>query len=179
MRALIAALSLFLSSLPSIAQVMPIWQNDTSANTLSFNDAFGHQVMVGSYDPGTGAWSIAPSSSAVSGPSSTNTFQLDTGTKTAAAVAGAATLDKSSGKITTEALTTAAGATYTLTLTDSQIAATDICGASLANGTNSTGDPAIGRVTEAAGSVVILVVNRHASVALNGTLIIKFWCLKG
>jgi hypothetical protein len=106
------------------------------------------------------------------------TFQLDTGVKTAAAVAGAATLNKASGKITTESLTTAAGATYTLTLTNSQIAAADTAFVSIANGTNSAGDPAVGLVTPAAGSVTIKVVNRHASAALNGTLVISFASMK-
>jgi hypothetical protein len=41
------------------ASVMPIFQNDTAANTLSFNDTFGHNVLVGSYNPATGAW-MAP-----------------------------------------------------------------------------------------------------------------------
>jgi hypothetical protein len=108
----------------------------------------------------------------------TGTLQLDTGTKTATATAGAATLNKASGKITTESLTTAAGATYTLTLTDSSIAAADMVFASLANGTNSTGDPVIGLITPAAGSVTIKVVNRHASAALNGTLVISFASMK-
>ena len=113
-----------------------------------------------------------------SGKTTTATFQLDTGTKTATAVTGAATLNKATGKITTEALTTAAGASYTLTLTNSQIAAADTVFVSLANGTNSAGDPVGGRVTPAAGSVTIIVNNRHASAALNGTLVISFASMK-
>lgn len=107
----------------------------------------------------------------------TNTLQLDSGTKTATAVAGAATLNKASGKITTEALTTAAGATYTLTLTNSQIAAADTVFASVDNGTNTTPDATVTRVTPGAGTVVILVKNTSAS-ALNGTLVISFMSLK-
>lgn len=108
----------------------------------------------------------------------TETFQLGSGTKTATAVTGAATLDKASGKITTEALTTAAGAAYTLTLTNSQIAAADTVYAALAWGTNSAGLPVITRITPAAGSVVIIVSNMHATVALNGTLVISFASMK-
>lgn len=100
------------------------------------------------------------------------------GTKTAAATAGAATLAKQAGVITSEALTTAAGATYTLTLTNSTIAAADQVMASLANGTNTQGDLALSRVTPAAGSVVITVVNRHATEALNGTIKIAFVVFK-
>lgn len=82
-----------------------------------------------------------------SGKTTTATFQLDTGIKTVTAVTGAATLNKASGKITSEALTTAAGASYTLTLTNSAIAAADTVYVSLANGTNSAGLPMVGLVT--------------------------------
>jgi hypothetical protein len=108
----------------------------------------------------------------------TATFQLDTGTKTATAAAGTATLNKASGKIATEALTTAAGASYALSLTNSQVAAADTVFASVANGTNSAGDPVIGLVTPGAGFVTIIVNNRHASAALNGNLVISFASLK-
>lgn len=105
-------------------------------------------------------------------------FRLDTGTKTATASTGAATLNKSSGKITSEALTTAAGASYTLTLTDSMIAAADQVYASVDTGTNTTVGLEIGRVTPTAGGAVIVVWNRHASAALNGTIVVSFMVLK-
>ncbi len=107
-----------------------------------------------------------------------DTAKVGTGTKTAAATGGAATLNKAAGKITSEALTTAADAVYTLTLTNSAIAAADQVFASLANGTNTQGAPAIEKVTPAAGSVVITVRNNHASEALNGTLVVSFFSLK-
>jgi hypothetical protein len=40
----------------SAAPVQPVFTNDTVANTLSFNDTFGHQVVMGVYDPATGLW---------------------------------------------------------------------------------------------------------------------------
>lgn len=101
-----------------------------------------------------------------------NVPAFDTGTATA--VAGAATLSKLSGKITSESLTTAAGAIYTLTITNTKITAASIVGASLDLGTNSAGDPVISTVTPGAGTLVIKVVNRHASAALNGTLKISY-----
>lgn len=105
-------------------------------------------------------------------------LKLDTGTKTATATAGAATLNKDAGVITTEALTTAAGATYTLTLTNSSIAAADQVFASLAGGSNSAGVPVISQVVPAAGSVDVTVHNLHAEDALNGTLKIAFAVFK-
>lgn len=106
------------------------------------------------------------------------TLAIDSGTKTATATSGAATLDKSAGVITSEALSTAAGASYTLTLTDSQIAAADQVYASVRYGTSTTGTPSVTKITPAAGSVVIVVQNVHASAALNGTLKISFFVLK-
>lgn len=97
---------------------------------------------------------------------------------TATATGGAATLNKSSGKVTSEALTTAAAGVYTLTLTDSQIAAGDIVLATVANGTNTQGVPIVGKITPAAGSVTIDIRNEHASQAFNGTLVIGFVVIK-
>lgn len=97
---------------------------------------------------------------------------------TAAATAGAATLSKMAGKVTSEALTTAAAASYTLTITNTAIAAADMVFASVAYGTATTGVPVISRVTPGAGSVVIVITNEHASAALNGTIVVSFLVVK-
>lgn len=97
---------------------------------------------------------------------------------TATATAGAATLNRVSGKITTEALSTAAGATYTLTITNSRIEASDIAFASIANGTGTAGTPVVTRVTAAANSLVIIIQNIHSANAFNGTMVISFYVLK-
>jgi len=99
-------------------------------------------------------------------------------TGTATAAAGAATLNAESGKITTEALSTAAAASYTLTITNSKILATDMVFASVQYGDSTTGEPAINRITPANGSLVIIVRNEAAAAALNGTLKISFFALK-
>lgn len=103
---------------------------------------------------------------------------LDTGTKTATATAGAATLNKDSGLITSESLTTAAAAEYTLTLTNSSIAAGDYVFASVQNGTNTKGPIYVTTVTPGSGSVVIKVLNGAASDALDGTIKIAFMVVK-
>ena len=109
-------------------------------------------------------------------------LHVDTGTKTATATGtggtGAATLNKMSGVITTAALTTAAGAAYALTITNSDIAAADIVMADVALGTATTGSPGITTVGVAAGSVVVTIQNFHASAAVNGTLLISFIVFK-
>lgn len=103
-------------------------------------------------------------------------FSLGSGTATA--TGGAATLNNRFGKVTSEALATAQNGVYTLTITNSAIRASDIVMASVANGTNTQGTPTITRVQPAAGSLVILVSNLHASAqALNGTIVISFAAL--
>ncbi len=99
---------------------------------------------------------------------------ITTDSGTAAATAGAATLNKQSGSITSEALTTAAGSDYVLTLTNSVVAATDRVLVSVDNGTNTTEGLAVNRVTPGAGTCTIHVRNTHASAALNGTIVVNF-----
>ncbi len=100
-------------------------------------------------------------------------FSLGSGTATA--TAGAATLNNRFGRVTSEALTTAQNGVYTLTITNSAVAADDIVMASVANGTNTQGTPTVTRVQPAAGSLVILISNLHASAqALNGTIVVSF-----
>lgn len=96
----------------------------------------------------------------------------DTGT--ASASGGAATLSKQRGTITSEALTTAAGADYTLTLTNTKVTTSSIVLVSLDNGSNTTAAIYVALVTPGSGSVVIKVRNAHASSALNGTIKISF-----
>jgi hypothetical protein len=104
--------------------------------------------------------------------------KIDTGTKTASATAGAATLNKNAGVITSEALTTAAGATYTLTLTNSTIAAADQVFASVCYGSATAGEPCVTRVKPGSGSATIVVQNIHAADALDGTIKIAFVVFK-
>lgn len=98
-------------------------------------------------------------------------------TSTASATAGAATLNTQTGVITSEALTTAAGSDYVLTLTNSLITASGAGSnvfVSVDNGTNTTEGLSVQRVTPSAGSVVIRIRNSHAADALNGTIKIRF-----
>lgn len=124
---------------------------------------------------GSAAMAQTPGSPATFRP---NSLAIDSGTKTATAVSGAVTLNKGSGVITTESLTTAAAGSYVLTLTDSAIAATDIVFANVWFGTSTTGIPEVTLTTPAAGSVVIQVHNDHATAAFNGTLKIGYFTLK-
>lgn len=96
-----------------------------------------------------------------------------------AETAGAITLSKTVGKITTAALTTAQNAEYTITVTNTLCAAADHVFCSVANGTNTQGTPIVKTVTPAAGSFVIVLKNiHHAAEALNGTLVVSFQIVK-
>lgn len=102
--------------------------------------------------------------------------QLRQNVGTVTAAAGAATLNRSTGKVTTAALTTAQNAIYTLTLTSDKIKANSLVFASVSDGTNTQGTPMVGQINPADGSATIEVINKHAtSEALNGTLEISYF----
>lgn len=97
----------------------------------------------------------------------------------ATATAGAATCSDYIGLITTEALTTAQNALYTLVITNTKVAAGDLCFVTVGNGTNTAGTPVLTKVTTTANTITLLVANLHASaVAFNGTLKIGFMLVK-
>ena len=132
----------------------------------------------------TVAWAIQPGTSGTekrlqqSGERTGVLIQLN---NTGTASGGAVTLNAAgSGIITTEALSSAAGSPYTLTLTNNMVAAADLVFATVQNGTNTGGDPYLKTVTPGAGSVVIVVGNTTevVSTALNGTLKIGFLIIK-
>lgn len=86
----------------------------------------------------------------------------------------AATSNTNDVLVTTEALTTAVAATYTFTLTDSLVT---LAGAPVLvqvhDGTNTTPGLVVTSVTNAAGSVVVVLTN-NGSAALNGTILLAF-----
>jgi hypothetical protein len=91
--------------------------------------------------------------------------------------AGASTVNQDAGIVTTESISTVAGATYTETIACNAVTAFSLVFVSIANGSNSAGDPSLGTVTPGAGKVTITIVNRHSSNAFNGSLKITFLVL--
>lgn len=89
----------------------------------------------------------------------------------------AGTLNAIAGRITTEALTTAAGAAETLTITNNLVRAGDIILLTRQGGTSDEGTE-IMLATAANGSFTILMENRHASAAFDGTFIIGFLVIR-
>jgi len=85
--------------------------------------------------------------------SASNSPHLSSDNQTVTAVAGAATLDGQLGVVTSESLTTAAAADYTLTITNARVKAGSVVLASVKTGTNTKVGLAIHEVTPANGSV--------------------------
>jgi hypothetical protein len=101
--------------------------------------------------------------------------ELGTGTTSSSAV----TVSDYIGKITTEALTTAQDSKETITWTNTLVAAADLVFVTLANGSNTQGTPVIQTVTPAAGSVTVVIANKHSTAqSLNGTLKLSFLVVK-
>jgi len=87
--------------------------------------------------------------------------------------AGAATLNTENGLITSASQTTAAGSTYVVTLTNSQITATSTVSAAAYSGTNTGGAPVVTSIVVNSGNAVITVTN-EGTTAFNGTLKVAF-----
>ena len=152
----------------------------TGTTTAAAINASGTVAMAGAATVGTtlavtGATTLAAATS--SGLVTAASFKLDTSTKTATASSGAATLNQSSGIVTSEALTTVAGSDYTLTLTNSTIAAGDLALVSIdSNGT--TGLPLAYSAKCTSNTLTVIVRNIHASVAFNAAIKIGYAILK-
>jgi len=104
------------------------------------------------------------------------TFDADNGTATASG--GAATLSKMAGIVTSESLTTAAAATYTLTLTNTLVTAASNILVTVGLGTATTGVPVVHKVTPGSGSVAIVIKNNDPAAALNGTILVQYMIVK-
>jgi hypothetical protein len=141
-----------------------------------FNGSVANQVTVNANPTGTAPQVLATGTDTninlQLGGKGTGTVSLG-GLPTATATSGAATANGQRAVVTSEALTTAAGSDYVLTLTNSSITAANLVVCSVANGTNTTEGLACNRVQPGSGSAVIHIRNTNASSALNGTIVIS------
>jgi len=97
---------------------------------------------------------------------------------TGTAISGAVTLNQGAGFITSESLSTAAGATYALTLTNSFIDANTMIFGTSALGTATQGTADVTTTIDGAGSATINVKNIDATNAFNGTILIGFFLVR-
>lgn len=87
------------------------------------------------------------------------------------------TLDKYCGQITTVALTTAAAAEESFTVTNSKVDANDVVVVSTTYA--GAGTPIVAVKGVGAGSFVIVITNLHAANALDALMVINFAVIKG
>lgn len=88
--------------------------------------------------------------------------------------ANAVTASGTAGIITTSALTTAGGATYAITWTNTFITTTSVIQLSIMGGTNAATNNLNFKVTNGAGTSTLTIFNNTAATALNGTLLIGY-----
>jgi hypothetical protein len=144
--------------------------NTGNTNTTISNAAMGQASVISIPDPGaatanfllnTGANPMAAGSSI--------TFAKVNGTEAANAV----TANGVAGLLTTSALTTAGGASYVITWTDTLITTTSAVLLTLAGGTNTTENITL-KVVPGAGTATLTIYNNTAATALNGTILISY-----
>lgn len=104
----------------------------------------------------------------------TNYSQLEVDFGQATSTAAAATVNKQQGIVITEALTTPAGGTYTLVLTNAAINGSSIVFVNVQKGTLTVGQPTVSTVTPVTGSATIVISNVALAGTFNGTLKLGF-----
>jgi len=137
------------------------------------SDTYGQDTNINIPDPGASSAKFVLNTGATTMAAGSK-INLDKGTGTEAS--NAVTISHQSGVITTSALTTAAGSTYTITLTNTKIATSSVVLVSLMGGSNTTLGVQLS-ATAGSGSSTITIANINATDALNGTLIIGFTVL--
>jgi hypothetical protein len=85
----------------------------------------------------------------------------------------AVTADGVAGLITTSSLTTAGGASYAITWTNTVMTATSVVLLTVAGGTNTTENITL-KIVPGAGSGTLTIYNNTAATALNGTILISY-----
>lgn len=155
--------------------------DDTNVGLTIDAKGSGTIVLAGTSTGGITLTTAVTAASSVKSTSATAGVGYGTGAGGAVTQATSAstgvTLNTITGRITTVALTTAAGAEEEFTVTNSAIAATDV----VVVGTTYTGagTPAVIVKGIAAGSFVINIMNLHDANALNAAVGINFAIIKG
>ena len=134
----------------AINAVQPV----TAGHVAVFADDSGYIVEDGGPLPGSGTYGVVN------------------------AAGGAASLNFTYGRVTSEALTTGPGSIYALTLTNTLIQATSIVTAEVDQGSNTTEGICVTRISVTHGQVVIVIQNLNFVDPFNGTIVIAFGVLR-
>lgn len=86
-------------------------------------------------------------------------------------------IDKLAGKVTTDSLSTAAGSSQALAITNSLVGANDLILVTRIGGTSAAGTPII-KAVATSGTITITIDNKHASAAFDGTFVLAFLVIK-
>ena len=86
----------------------------------------------------------------------------------------AVTASGNAGVITTSSLTTAGGATYVITWTNTKITATSVIGLTIQGGSNNATNNITFTCVPGSGTATLTIFNNTAATALNGTLLIGY-----
>src|SRR6185295_12762684 len=149
--------------------IIPISNTGNFATTIS-NSNIGQSTVYSLPETGAATAKIV---------ADTGTTTMAVGSKiildktTGTCVANAVTISRNAGVITTEALTTAGGASQAITLTNTMITTASVILCQVQGGTNTTQNITLVAVP-GANSAVITIYNNTAATALNGTIIIGF-----
>ncbi|HEY1750383.1 MAG TPA: hypothetical protein VGG29_03920 [Caulobacteraceae bacterium] len=144
--------------LPALALALAIGGVALAANVLNYTA------------PGGSAWHVGGQLVYDAGGS----MSADKGAATAnSAGSYAVTINKMAGVVTTDSLSTAAGASQAITITDSQVTASSLVLVSRVGGTDTAGTPIL-KAVPGAGTITLTVANNHASAAFNGTFVVDF-----
>lgn len=151
---------------------------DLGGNNLIVND-----ILTGATGPGQAGTSLttAPTFSGVVTFGSNPTFAagktINLDSATATLTSNAVTVTKYAGQITSEALTTAAGASQAFVITLSGAAATDLVFIQKAGGTNTRKNYSYEAIMTS-NTLTVTLYNTEPTNAINGTLIFNYWILK-
>jgi hypothetical protein len=88
--------------------------------------------------------------------------------------ANAVTASGNAGVITTSSLTTAGGATYAITWTNTKITATSVIGLTIQGGSNNATNNITFTCVPGSGTATLTIFNNTAATSLNGTLLIGY-----
>ena len=148
------------------AIVFPSWRYRRGG----FGSVARAQVNTLNYmEQGGAAWDVGGALKFASGGYAT----LDKGTVTAnSGNSYAVTSNHQAVIVTTDSLTTAAGSSRAITITNSQITGSSGIQATWIGGTNTGGTPII-KAVPGAGTLTLTLYNNHASAAFNGTFVVS------
>ncbi len=150
--------------------ISPVNNAGNHTTTLSSVTALAQNTVYTLPDPGAATANVMLNTGTTTmAAGSKITLDKTTGTTSGFAV----TINKQAGVITTEALTTAGGASQAIALTNSQIASTSVIHCQVQGGSNTTQNISF-VAAPASGSATITIFNNTAATALNGTIVFSF-----